>query len=361
MEMPETKTNVFNPDMLIIARESRGITQSELASVLNISQGKISKVENGLLSASEEMVKSFSVALDYPEDFFFFPDQVYGVGVGLVFHRKRQSLTNKFINKLHADMNIRRIHIERLLRSVTIQHDLMIRSMDIDEYKSVEDIARSVRAAWHIPRGPVKNVTQTIENAGGIIFRWDFGTNLLDAISQWIPGLPPMFFVNSRFPADRIRFSLAHELGHIIMHRVPTPEMEEQADHFAAEFLMPAEDIGPYLNNVSLPKIASLKPFWKVSMGALLVRAKSLSKVNDKQYSYYWMQMGKAGYRTKEPPELDIPIEEPTFLKELFDVHRNELGYSVSDIRSMFRISDGQFRMMYSDQKTPLSIVEHLV
>src|SRR4030042_3753134 len=107
MEMAETKTNVFNPDILIIARESRGMTQSELASALGISQGKISKVENGLLSASEEMIKSFSAALDFPEDFFFFPDQIYGVGVGLVFHRKRLSLTNKFINKLHANMNIR--------------------------------------------------------------------------------------------------------------------------------------------------------------------------------------------------------------------------------------------------------------
>ena len=50
---------------------------------------------------------------------------------------------------------------------------------------------------------------------------------------------------NRHAPAERYRFSLAHEPGHLVLHQSPgdSSVQERQADEFAAEFLMPARDI----------------------------------------------------------------------------------------------------------------------
>lgn len=345
-----------NLDMFIIARESRGLTQKELARLLSVSQGKISKIESGLLGISEDMLKKLAQVLDYPENFFSLTDPIYGTGYGLIYHRKRQNISHKVIGKIHSQMNIQRIHLSRLLQAVDIGNS-KIPQLDIDEYNgNVEEIARIVRATWLLPRGPIKNLTKSIEDAGGVVFRCDFGTNQLDAVSQWIQGLPPIFFVNNNLPGDRLRFTLAHELGHVIMHRMPNPNMEKEAHSFAAEFLMPSQEIGPYLNALSLPKLANLKPYWKVSMAALLQRATELAKLTERKARYLWMQMGKVGYRAHEP--IDIPIEEPTLLQELISTHQNELHYSLSELSQMLAIHDHELRSMYLGQKTHLTLVK---
>lgn len=348
----------INPEMIIIARESRGFTQSELAKELRVSQGQISKIESGILNASDEMLSMLSKKLGYPEDFFQLPEQLYGIGLAFIYHRSRQSLSQKIINKIEAQINIHRIIISKLLRSV--EYDVKFPLLDIDEYNGkVEDIAKAVRATWVLPRGPVKNLTQIIENAGGLVIKCDFGTPKIDALSQYIPGLPPMFFINKNIPGDRLRFSLAHEVGHVIMHRIPHPEMEEEADKFAAEFLMPAQEIGAFLHNVNLPKLASLKPYWKVSMAALLKRASDLNKVSERTARYIWMQIGKAGYRLHEPVELNIPIEDPISLKKLVDIYLNKLNYSIIELSKILAIYPHEFRASYLGEEKHLKLVIH--
>jgi Zn-dependent peptidase ImmA (M78 family)/transcriptional regulator with XRE-family HTH domain len=346
----------INPDMIKIARESRGLSQTELAGLISVSQGKISKIESGLLSVSDEMLQDLSRHLSYPASFFSFDDKVYGYGIsgiGILYHRKRQNLSNEIIDRLHAQINIRRMHLVRLLKSVEIKNNLF-RPFDIDEYDGkIEDIARNVRASWMLPNGPIKNLTKGIEDAGGIVIEFDFGTKKVDAISQWTPGLPPLFFTNTNAPGDRLRFSLAHELGHIFMHRLSTPNMEEEADKFAGEFLVPSHEISSSLNFVTLQKLANLKPHWKVSMASLLYRASELNKVTKRQYQYLWMQMGKAGYRTVEPPELEIPRERPTLLQELMNTYRTKLNYSLTELSTLLGLFEDEIKTIYFDQKTP--------
>ena len=351
-------SKAINPDMIVIARESRGLTQSELADKMSVRQGKISKIESAVLGVSEDTLKKLVEYLDYPEHFFTLSDPIYGTGYGLIYHRKRQSISHRVVGKIHSLMNIRRIHLSKLMRSVSMEHS-NINYLDIDEYDgNVEQIARDVRAAWMLPHGPIKTLTKAIEDAGGVVIQCDFGINLLDAVSQWIQGLPPLFFVNNNMPGDRMRFTLAHELGHVIMHRVPNPSMEEEANRFAAEFLMPAQDIGSSLTNLSLPKLASLKPYWKVSMAALLYRATDLNKITERKKRYLWMKMGKAGYRKSEPVELDIPVEEATLFNELIDTHRGELNYSISELCQLLAIHEHEFKHMYLGQKAHLKLIK---
>jgi len=349
----------INNEIIRIARESRGITQGELAATLSVTQGKISKMESGLLGVSDDMLDRLSNALNYPKDFFCFSDAIYGHGISMIgelYYRKRKNVPDKIIDKISARINIRRMHLVRLLRAIEIKNNLF-ETFNIDEYNgNVEKVAHAVRATWLLPKGPIKNLTKTIEDAGGIVVEFDFETKTIDATSQWVPDLPPLFFINVNAPADRLRFSLAHELGHIVMHKICKPDlelMEKEANYFASEFLMPRADISRSLDDINLTQIANLKPYWKVSMAALLHKAFDLKKITSRQYQYFWMQMGKAGYRTKEPPEFDIPKERPSLLREIVDTYRRKLEYTPKELSLLLGLHEQEVMSIYFDNPRP--------
>jgi Zn-dependent peptidase ImmA (M78 family) len=159
-----------------------------------------------------------------------------------------------------------------------------------------------------------------------------FGVSEVDAITQVIPGLPPMIFVNADAPMDRLRFTLAHELGHLIMHAFASPDMESQADRFAAEFLMPAEDIRAQFVRVTLPLLMAMKAYWKVSMAALAYHAKRLEAITERQYIRIRTEMSRLGFVKHEPASTDIPREEPVLLRGLVAFHVEHLKYGIEDL-----------------------------
>jgi Zn-dependent peptidase ImmA (M78 family) len=293
--------------------------------------------------------------LDYPEAFFRQNDTVLGFGVSSMFHRKRQSVGNRALETVCAQINVRRWHIERLFRSVDVP-EARFPTFELDEYPgSVEDIAREVRAAWRLPPGPISNVTATIENAGGIVIPFRFPSLQIDAISEWPAGLPPLFFINQEYSGDRLRFTECHEVGHLVMHHWPNPEMERQADRFAAEFLMPERDIRPDLDDLSLPKLVTLKEHWKVSMSALLKRAGDLGTVSPRHARTLWMMISKAGFRTKEP--IDIPVEEPVLFRQMIDVHRKDFGYTIPEFMRLLNSNERDVQRVYFSRPTPLTVI----
>ena len=319
----------INQAMIALARESRGSTQTALAELIGVSQTMLSKVEGGAKVPTPAMVASISAALHYPPEFFYQTDTIFGPGLSEFFHRRRQDVGVKVLTRIHAQINVIRMHIARLLRAVELP-ELKIRPFDMDDF-SPKEAARAVRASWQLPAGPVPNVVKAIEDAGGVVIRYEFGTPRVDAISRAVPGLPPLFFVNKGMPPDRERLSLCHELGHLVMHDVPTPDMEDEANKFAAEFLMPEREVAPHLDRVTIDRLATLKPYWRVSMAALLVRAFDLGKVPAKKKQYLWMQM--AQYRRQEP--IEIAGETPTLLREIIDLHRHTFGYGLKEFSQL--------------------------
>jgi Zn-dependent peptidase ImmA (M78 family) len=343
--------------MVVLARESRGMTQNDLGKLLGITQGKMSKIESGLLQISEDEIESFSNLLHYPTSFFYQTEPILGPGISELYHRKRQCISLHLLKKIHALMNIRYIHLIKLLRSIDIG-EVNIPNMDIDEHESAENVARLTRAFWHIPAGPISNIINVIENAGGIIIPCDFETNKIDAISRWVPGMPPLFFINFSIPTDRLRFTLSHELGHIIMHHIPNEDMEKEADRFAAEFLMPAYDIKTYFaNNLTLERLADLKLYWKVSMASLLYRSKSLEKITDNQYRYLWMQISQLGFKKREPSNLDPPEEKPVLINDLIKFYFNELNYTLSELCSFLDLTENEFKTLYMSSERQLRVI----
>ncbi len=213
---------------------------------------------------------------------------------------------------------------------------------------------------WRLPLGPVASVTETIERAGGIIFSWSFGTNLIDAFSRWVPPSPPMFWINADAPPDRLRWTLCHELGHIIMHTVGNLHEceEDEANIFASEFLMPAYEIKPRLVGLTFPKLAGLKLEWRVSIQALIMTANRLHVLSDRQKQHMFMQLSKAGYRTREPEELDPPIEEPKLFADIIQFHKRELEYTNASLSEALAMHEAEFVSLYKTRPAHLRIVK---
>lgn len=346
----------FNPEMLVLARELAGLTQAELADALAASQAEVSKIESGIREPSDDQIVKIAKQVKCPSEFLYLSESIKNFSTACMYHRKRQSTTQAVLRRLRALVNKRRIQVKRLLLAAEVGDNLFPR-LDLDEYQGgPAEIARILRAAWKMPPGPVANLTATVEEAGGIVIRCDFGTNKVDAVSQWHPDSPPLFFINTTSPSDRMRFSLAHEIGHVVMHQLLTDDVEREADRFASEFLMPAADIAPYLSDLTLPKLAALKPFWKTSMAALIKRATDLEKITDRNKNYLWFRMGQLGYRTREP--VTLAMESPALLYDIVDLHRRELGYSTSDLAKLLVTSEEEVKAEFLYQSTGLMIVK---
>jgi Zn-dependent peptidase ImmA (M78 family)/transcriptional regulator with XRE-family HTH domain len=332
----------FNPAMLTIARESREMTQAELSVASRIPQAVLSKLEGGVARPSPEHVEALATATRYPEGFFFEQDRIFGFNASVFFHRKRTDMPAKVLKRVHAVLNLTRMRLDKLLLAGSMKPAIELIRLSVDEHDSPEQIARKVRAILQLPDGPVSDLTAALEEAGVIIVQHQFHSRRMDAVSEWVPSHPPIVLMNvdEDVPGDRYRWTLAHELGHLIMHNRAFDNVEEEANRFAAEFLLPEREIRPKLRRIRIQTLALLKTIWKVSMGALLERARQLRTITVTQYRYMRINLGKLGYTTKEPPELAIPIETPTLMRDLVKLHTRDLNYSTSDLAALLRMEE---------------------
>lgn len=329
----------FNAAMMAVARQMRGFSQTELAKILRISQSKISKIEAGIVVPDDDLIQVMGQALQFRPHFFTKEGQVRAPQAS--YHRKRKKLSATEWDRINAKAELYRFSIETLLRSVDLVPTRVgPPAIDPDQYDgNVDRIASAVRQAWMLPRGPVADVVKTIEDAGVLIVPFDFGSDLIDAFCQHgVDRVPPLIFLNSRVRSkDRLRYSLLHEIGHLCMHSIPNPEQENQANQFAAAFLMPADDIRHELYSMSLERLMVLKTHWKASMQAILIRARDLKRMSDRSYRYYQIELSKRGWRSAEPIEIDS-VEEPRLFRNLLRSHTGELGYSSEELADIFGI-----------------------
>ncbi len=344
-----------NPEMLILARKSRGKTQKQLAKDASVTQATVSKYEAGVQQIDDEVLPRFAIALDYPLRFFRQAVTIKGPGINEFFHRKRSKMRVALLHQVYALAEIRRLEIAKLLESCEEDYprvpSLPVEDFDDDPAK----IARTMRAAWQVPMGPLFNVTRTLEHNGCIIVAHKFQTRALDGFSHRSSGMPPIFHINTELLPDRWRWTLAHELGHVVMHgelgesEITPKQAEQQADIFAGEFLAPAHELKPMLWNLDFQRLAALKREWKISMQALVMQAYRLGVINEQQRQRMFIRLSKAGYRQREPESLDPPIEDPNWPFNLVKFHLTKLQFTREELKEYLAIGEVDFRNYYRD------------
>jgi Zn-dependent peptidase ImmA (M78 family) len=339
-----------NANMLRIARQLRRFQQGEAATRLGISQAMLSRFENQLAGLSDDILDRAAAAYDLPRSFFVQSDPVLGAPVSVhPMWRRKASVSGREMDNIVAELNLRLMHLRRLLQAVEVEPSFQVPNLPFDQFNDAERIAGLVRAQWQMPAGPVRDLTRVIEAAGVVVVHSPLGGSAVDGVTFRAPGLPPLVVLNVEQPADRMRFTLAHELGHLVMHHdQPTQSMEQEANEFASALLMPTRDIRPYFaRRIDLRLLAELKPVWRVSMASLLLRARSLGLLAYNQERYLWQQFSIAKIRQSEPPELDFVAETATVLPDLLDAHIRELGYSIADLASLLHVQPPELASLY--------------
>ena len=329
------KDTDINPVMITVARESRGWTQTNLAHAIGVSQPKICLYELGTIKVSDEDAQSMAQALDYSSRLFTQSNRIYDPISSIFFYRRRVRVPIREQRRICAEVNIRKMQLSQLLKSGAVETEHTFPRVPPEEFDgNVELVARHLRDAWRIPKGrPIDDLTQVVESAGGIVVHMDFRTNLVDGTHLLVSGLPPMFFMNPTVPGERYRFSLAHEIGHAIMHPSVSRDDEDDADRFASELLMPRATIRPDLRGINLQSAERLKRVWKVSIAALIMRAKRLNQISESKYRRLFTQLSATGKRMQEP--WPVELERPTVLDDLVSFHRRALNLPEHDMREI--------------------------
>jgi len=335
-----------NHEMVILARQSRGHSQAALAKMLGITPGTMSKIEHGISPLTADRVRDLADHLQYPDSLFYRPERVRGSDSICFHHRKRASMPARLLDRVEAEMHLSQLHVKRILGEVEIESDLEVPTLDPGEYGGPTEVARLVRATWRLPSGPISNMVQLVESAGAVVIIRDFGTRKLDAMSCWAKGVPPIFFLNSAMPTDRLRWSIAHELGHLVMHWTPpASDPEQEADEFARELLLPDHETRPALRTLTFTQLPALKTAWRVSMIALVKAAATRNALPPNKTKSLYVQISRRGWRTEEPYALEP--ESPATLEAAVTVHLHEHGYSTDELARIVDLHPKEFRATY--------------
>ena len=193
----------------------------------------------------------------------------------------------------------------------------------VREIDDIETAAMTLRRHWDLGMQPIESVTGAIEDSGGIVVELDDDQDLFDGLSGWADDSTPIVAVSRAVTDDRRRFSLAHELGHLVMNiEADLDEKTEErwAHRFAAAFLVPAEvarrELGERRRHLDFRELMLLKQKHGLSMAAWIFRASDLGIIEQAHARTLFAEMGQRGWRRHEPVDFEGE-EQPTKFRQL--------------------------------------------
>ena len=146
--------------------------------------------------------------------------------------------------------------------------------------------------------GPIRDLTAAAERAGVCLIPL-VGLKGIDGMSTWV-GDQPVIGLSPNVPGDRFRFSLAHELGHLIFHRTKGEITEDQANRFAGALLISEEEMELALpDRPTVRDYVRVKNTWGIAVAALVYRSRELGLIDDRRYRSLQIQMSR--WREFEP------------------------------------------------------------
>lgn len=344
------------PRMVALVREAKQWSQHDLAREAKLSQGYLSKVENGLLELSGDKLDKVAEVLGCPVALLVTDEYARGIEVTCLHNRNRSSkLTVGAVKKIEATTHLTRLTVERILAGLDIETQDRLERVEVSEYGDPAGVARALRTRWRLTSGPISNVIELLESLGVVVVVRPLGTRAQDAVSTWPhhASHPPLMLINSGLPPDRQRFTIVHELGHLVMHVFPAENQENDANQFAAEFLTPAVEIEPDLRGLTagdFRRLLTLKSHWKVSIGMLIQRAKDLGCISDRQFKEFRIRLSRMGWHSSEP--VDLPTESPSVVHRAITIHRFEHGHTEEELAQTALMTPEAFRRHYLPDRT---------
>jgi Zn-dependent peptidase ImmA (M78 family)/DNA-binding XRE family transcriptional regulator len=290
---------MFTPSRLTLARNRRRFSKKDLAEAAGVTSHSILRYEAGETAPTEEIISRLSKALNFPEGFFSEPD-IDGPPEDAASFRSMSAISAKERDAALAAGTLAYIVSDWVERHFDLpETDLLDLSGDTPEIAAV-----SLREKWGLGEQPITNMVHLLESKGVRLFSMAENTMSVDAFSVWRAEMPYVF-LNTMKSAEHSRHDAAHELGHLVMHKHGGPRgrtAEDQANHFAAAFLMPAADVLAILPRIhTLNQIIEAKKRWAVSVMALIHRLNRLKIMSDWQYRMFCIDATERGYRRAEP------------------------------------------------------------
>lgn len=328
-------STTFIPARLEMARAIRQMTATDLAASAGTTAPWVSQAENTKKTPSPELIREFARVLNLPVEFFYRP--VKNQPPYDAFHfratsrlAKKDEATARSLSTLAIELSD---WIEAIYRSPEPAIPELQDLIDSDDELAPEQAAEALRGTWGLGVAPIKNLLQLLESKGAKIYSAGGPLQAIDAFS-FRHGAMPVIFLNVHKSAERLRFDLAHELGHLVMHGgslhvEPGKEKEQAANDFASSFLMPRSDVlGSIRGNLMLEDLLVLKRRWRVSAMALNLRAHRLGVISEWTYSTLAKQLSMAGFRRGEPGS-DLRVESSSLLTQVMsDMRSRDEGFS---------------------------------
>jgi Zn-dependent peptidase ImmA (M78 family)/transcriptional regulator with XRE-family HTH domain len=339
-----------NGHMVTLAREYRGLTQSALAASSGVTQQAIQRLESGIPTAvGDDRLEKIAESLSFPAEFFSSNEVRMGFGSSSYFYRKKVT-TAAERNYISGTVNLVRIHLSSMLKVVDATGSIPLPRVLTADGHTPEQAANTVRAAWNLPDGPIHNLTNFVEKAGVIIVECPFGTRSIDGTGLWINGLPPLILLNDALPPDRLRFTIAHELGHLVMHDVPHERMEDEADAFASELLMQEVSFRVNVAQVchgrpTVGQLLQLKPYWKVAVSAMVMRLHRIGRINDSEKRSLFIMLSTNKMLKNEPQPFER--ERPRFFKAIMDAALSGFSSKNEAVVTTLKMYESDFKHLY--------------
>ena len=368
-EKPALLGRAFDAARLTQARFLAGITKADLASAVGVSPAAIGQFEAGVAAPRPEVLTKIAQKLEQAPAFFL-PGRPHArLDASMAHFRSLRSTRVRQRAKAVA-------FVEQVWElQYALEKRIALPAVDLPGYGDGADslagcdplqAARRVRQSWGVPPGPLTHLVRTLEVRGVIVTLLSLkddgdetdatgGKARIDAFST--SRLPRPIIVLTADRANdvyRSRFTAAHELGHLLLHRDITPgdlEQEREADRFAAELLTPTEQIAPELAaRVRLSALQQTSQRWGVSPSSLVLRSRELGLISEAsaRRAYQKLQELRRSGAMAPEPITSYPGEAPSMMRKAFELAEKhgltvealstELAWSVQRITSLIDI-----------------------
>jgi len=339
--------NAFDGERLRLARVARCLTLDQLGSKVGATRQYLNQLEQGSKTPTPEMTEALAAALGVTNRFFSLPIRDT-VQPEQCHFRKQRTTPVSVVSQVLARGTLLDSFVQRLDQELHLPA-VSFPDISVSSAVEIEEAAEQARSHWGLGTGPISNMVRVVENAGAVVSFFDGVSDRVDALS--IDRQRPMIIRSEAKPAAcRLRFDLAHECGHLVMHKgIETGDKatEDQANRFASAFLLPRSSfIHEFPRNrfLNWNEIFQLKLRWKVSAAAIIRRAYDLRMISADQYRTGYIHLSKTGQKKAERYDDQIPLEEPELLPSAMRALEEAYPGSITRVAAEVGLDGDMFR-----------------